>query len=74
MGAASAKRSVQTWALGEFVAHDSTTSTDFEKGVPINIIAVLYCVLLTVMSFFPLFKDVTVQTMNWGESYRPSRP
>ena len=38
------------------------------QGVPINIIAICYCIFQTVMSFFPLFAAVTVETMNWGVS------
>ena len=35
------------------------------QGVPINIIAICYCIFQRTMSFFPLFAAVTVQTMNW---------
>lgn len=36
------------------------------QGVPINAIAVLYCILTTVISFFPMFAQVQVATMNYG--------
>jgi choline transport protein len=35
-------------------------------GVPINIIALLYEVFSTVISFFPLFAKVDAKMMNWG--------
>ncbi|KAI7186116.1 amino acid transporter [Hortaea werneckii] len=35
-------------------------------GIPINIIAVAYCIVLTTMSFFPMFAAVSVETMDWG--------
>ncbi|RMY95621.1 hypothetical protein D0864_05304 [Hortaea werneckii] len=35
-------------------------------GIPINVIAVAYCIVLTTMSFFPMFAAVSVETMNWG--------
>ncbi|KAI7268896.1 amino acid transporter [Hortaea werneckii] len=35
-------------------------------GVPINVIAVAYCIVLTTMSFFPMFAAASVETMNWG--------
>lgn len=35
-------------------------------GVPINIIAVLYELFSTIISFFPLFAKVDAKSMNWG--------
>lgn len=35
-------------------------------GVPINLIAMLYQILTTIISFFPIFARVNAQTMNWG--------
>ncbi|KAI7154108.1 amino acid permease [Hortaea werneckii] len=35
-------------------------------GIPINVIAIAYCIVLTTMSFFPMFAAVSVETMNWG--------
>lgn len=35
-------------------------------GVPVNLVALLYQVLTTIISFFPLFSHVNAQTMNWG--------
>jgi len=34
--------------------------------VPINVVAVLYEVFSTVISFFPLFAKVDAKSMNWG--------
>lgn len=41
------------WSLGRF-------------GPAINAFAVLYEILTVVISFFPLFANVTAQSMNWG--------
>jgi len=41
------------WSLGYF-------------GVPVNLVALLYQVLTTIISFFPLFSRVDAKTMNWG--------
>ena len=36
------------------------------SGILINAIALCYEILTTVISFFPLFANVTAQTMNWA--------
>lgn len=41
------------WSLGRF-------------GLPINLISLLFVVFSAIISFFPLFAEVTVQTMNWS--------
>lgn len=40
-------------------------------AVPVNIIAVLYELFSTVISFFPLFAKVDAKGMNWGKSTSP---
>jgi amino acid transporter len=40
------------WSLGKF-------------GIPLNIIAVLYQSFATIISFFPLFAEVTAANFNW---------
>jgi hypothetical protein len=42
-------------------------------AVPVNIIAVLYELFSTVISFFPLFAKVDAKGMNWGKSISPDR-
>ena len=44
---------VARWSLGKF-------------GVAVNAFALCYEILTTVISFFPLFANVTAQTMNWA--------
>ncbi|KAF7197882.1 putative amino-acid permease PB24D3.02c [Pseudocercospora fuligena] len=41
------------WSLGKF-------------AIPINIFALCFLLLMTTISFFPLFAQVTVTTMNWS--------
>lgn len=35
-------------------------------GAPINIVAVLFLIQYVPISFFPVYRAVTPQTMNWG--------
>lgn len=37
-----------------------------QQGVPINIIAIAFALFQVIMSFFPLFAQVTHETMNYG--------
>lgn len=44
---------VGRWSLGKL-------------GIPVNAFAMLYMIFTSIISFFPLFAQVTVPTMNWG--------